>query len=78
MSNQIFLKATAASFKEAWRVVDILLQLSEDAHIMSQNKSDGNLRRKKERHVTAEQAEDVMYVFVYFLTFFLTNTTMQI
>ncbi|KAH7929274.1 hypothetical protein BV22DRAFT_1144106 [Leucogyrophana mollusca] len=29
LSNEIFLKATAASFREAWRFVDVLVQLQE-------------------------------------------------
>ena len=30
ISNEVFLRATAAAFKEAWRIVDALVQLKND------------------------------------------------
>ncbi|OCH87584.1 hypothetical protein OBBRIDRAFT_889675 [Obba rivulosa] len=46
LSNEIFLKASAASFKEAWRMVDTIVQVGQ---------------AKSESIVTKTQAEDVVY-----------------
>ncbi|OSX58161.1 hypothetical protein POSPLADRAFT_1185030 [Postia placenta MAD-698-R-SB12] len=46
VSNEIFLKAAAASFKEAWRMVDVITQIAAE-------RSDSN--------VSKARAEDVVY-----------------
>ena len=49
LSNEAFLKATAATFREAWRMVEVLVQLNDAA-------PDGVV------FVTKTQAEDVVLV----------------
>lgn len=67
ISNHIFLQATAASFKESWRLVDAVIRLSEDTYQMQVLKAHtgdkGKKRRNVRRHATVEQAEDIMYVY---------------
>ena len=46
ISNEIFLKATAASFKEAWRMVDTIVQVAS----------------AKDPDFPKTKAEDVVYV----------------
>lgn len=57
MSNEIFLQATAASFREAWRIVDALVQLNEEG----QNGRVAGGKGESEVFVTTTQAEDVIY-----------------
>lgn len=47
---EVFLKATAASFRESWRMVDMILEVS---------------RARPESTVTRTQAEDVMWVSLH-------------
>ena len=50
ISNDVFLKASAATFKESWRMVDELVNLNADG------------APSKEPFVTQTQAEDVVSV----------------
>jgi recyclin-1 len=51
-NGALFLKATAACFREAWRIVDTLLELASQRHPPS-----------AEEEVSKAQAEDVVCVF---------------
>lgn len=57
MSNEIFLQATAATFREAWRVVDALVQLNDEGPSAQAVGGKG----EREAFVTTTQAEDVIY-----------------
>ncbi|EGN91831.1 hypothetical protein SERLA73DRAFT_127958 [Serpula lacrymans var. lacrymans S7.3] len=46
ISNEVYLKATAASFREAWRIVEIIEKVSGE---------------RKDSNVSRSQAEDVVY-----------------
>lgn len=45
ISNELFLKAVAASFRESWRMVDVILEVAAES---------------KESLITKTQAEDVV------------------
>jgi recyclin-1 len=47
VSNEAFLKATAASFREAWRIVDVVLEIA---------------KTRPDATVSQTRAEDVVYV----------------
>ena len=49
VSNDVFLKATAATFCEAWRIVETLVQLNNE-----------QAEPGREEYVTQTQAEDVV------------------
>lgn len=49
VSNEVFLKAAAASFREAWRMVDVLMQISGEI-----------AKDRSPTIITRVQAEDVM------------------
>lgn len=59
VSNDSFLRATAACFKESWKLVDTIIQVSASG-------SSGSI-------ISRTQAEDVMYVL--HLSFLLSNLT---
>ena len=62
MSNEIFLKATAAAFKEAWRLVDVLVGLNEPTTVNSSNTKNAKGVEGPAQYITVTQAEDVVYV----------------
>lgn len=62
ISNDSFLRATAACFKESWKLVDAVIQVSSS----SPSKST----------ISRTQAEDVMYVLHW--RFILDNLTMKV
>ena len=57
MSNEVFLKATAAAFRESWRLVDVLIELDP----VSKTDEEGGQDEKAQRYITQTQAEDVVY-----------------
>lgn len=55
ISNEAFLKATAATFREVWRIVDELIKLNDEASAVKEGSA-------SVPYVTQNQAEDVMSV----------------
>lgn len=55
ISNEVFLKAAAASFREAWRMVDVLIEVGAGPADLG----------KKASAVSRTQAEDVMSVAIH-------------
>ncbi|KAG9017515.1 F-box protein: endocytic membrane traffic, recycling ReCYcling 1 [Tulasnella sp. 427] len=71
VSNEVFLKATAATFVQAWRIVDLLLEVASSGHSNPaaigdngpKTQEGGQLPDKKpgEAFVTRHQAEDIVF-----------------
>ena len=57
ISNDSFLRATAACFKESWKLVEAIIQVSSS--------------RPSKIFISRTQAEDVMYVLYFTRVFFL-------
>ena len=69
ISNEIFLKAAAASFVQAWKIVDVLMAISskKEGTISSVDETPPTKEKGKSRddneYLTRNQAEDVVYVY---------------
>lgn len=57
VSNEVFLKATAAAFRESWRLVDVLIEMDP----VSKSDEEGGQDEKAQQYITQTQAEDVVY-----------------
>ncbi|KLO12724.1 hypothetical protein SCHPADRAFT_829144 [Schizopora paradoxa] len=58
ISNEAFLKATAATFREVWRIVDELIKLNDEALASD---TQGKKSNASVPYVTRNQAEDVIF-----------------
>ncbi|KAG8956932.1 F-box protein: endocytic membrane traffic, recycling ReCYcling 1 [Tulasnella sp. 419] len=62
ISNEIFLQATAATFVQSWRMVDIMMEVaSPDSLDTSKDSPKNGTSEKPKPVITKHQAEDVVY-----------------
>ncbi|KAG8918286.1 F-box protein: endocytic membrane traffic, recycling ReCYcling 1 [Tulasnella sp. 418] len=62
ISNEIFLQATAATFVQSWRMVDIMMEVaSPDSLDTSKDSPKNGTGEKPKPVITKHQAEDVVY-----------------